>query len=199
MPRILAILVAPVLLASAGCTIERQSVPPRTATEQLLISTAVDRAVERLELEIPKGTKVLVDADNFEGIDEKYAIGAIRDKIARAGGHLVPTRGEADMVVEIRSGALSIDESRTLIGIPSVEVPVPTAENIRLPEFALWKRHRQQGVAKLALTGYATDDGRLTAATGPIYGFSHRTDYVALLLITWTGENLVPPQEERRR
>ncbi|MGH6914017.1 MAG: DUF6655 family protein, partial [Geminicoccales bacterium] len=119
----------------------------------------------------------------------------IRDRLARAGAHLVPTRGEADMVMEIRSGALSIDESKTLIGIPSLAVPVPTTESLQLPEVALWKRHRQQGVAKLAVTGYATEDGRLTVATGPVYGFSHSTDYVLLLLITWTADDLLPKRK----
>ncbi len=77
-PAVLCLLV----LAMAGCTTTRESNPPRTATEQLLISAAVDRAVAGLHLDIPKGARVYVDASNFEGYDSKYAVGSIALRFA---------------------------------------------------------------------------------------------------------------------
>ena len=70
----IATIMALMALALGACSTEKQSSPPRTATEQLLISTAADRAVDKLNLSIPAGTKVFVDASNFEGTDSKYAI-----------------------------------------------------------------------------------------------------------------------------
>src|SRR5262245_63766346 len=95
------------LLSLAGCSTTRESEPARTATEQLMISTAVDRALDRLNVKIPEGTKIWVDAANFEGYDSKYAIGAVHDRLLHLGAHLVADRGQADAVVEIRAGALS--------------------------------------------------------------------------------------------
>jgi len=57
------------MLALCGCTTERQTDPARTATEQLLILTAADRAANKLALQISKGSQVFLDATNFEGID----------------------------------------------------------------------------------------------------------------------------------
>ena len=66
-----ALCVLAVLLA--GCTTQRNSQPVRTATEQLLISAAADRAATQLSLSIPAGTRVFVDPQYFQGYDDGYA------------------------------------------------------------------------------------------------------------------------------
>lgn len=182
-------------LALAACSTEKQSSPPRTATEQLLISTAADRAMDGLALSIPAGTKVFVNAENFEGTDSKYAIGAIRDRLLRQGAALVAERGQATAVVEVRAGALSIDESETLVGIPSYDVPVPLASGpIKLPEIALYKKKERKGVAKIAATSYGAADGRLIDSSDPQFGYSHKKEYRVLLFFSWRSSDL--PQEE---
>jgi len=45
----LCLVMAPILLA-AGCTIRRQTEPQRTATEEMQISTAADRAASEINL-----------------------------------------------------------------------------------------------------------------------------------------------------
>src|SRR5262249_56835773 len=129
------------LRGRAGCWPARETEPARTATEQLMISTAVDRAVDRLNLKIPAGTKLWVDAANFDGYDQKYAVGAIRDRLLREGAGLVADRGQADAVVEIRAGALSTDSDDLLIGLPSMVLPIPLAGPAKTPDGALAKKH----------------------------------------------------------
>ena len=136
------------LLSLAGCSTTRESEPARTATEQLLISTAVDRALDRMNLKIPEGTKIWVDAENFEGYAQKYAVGAIRDRLMREGGRLVADRAQADAVVEVRAGALSTNSSSMLIGIPSMDLPIPLAGQAKTPELSLAKKSRDEGAAK---------------------------------------------------
>src|ERR1700690_2206191 len=89
-------------LCLGGCASERDTQPARTATEQLLISTAADKAADQLKLQIPPGTKVFIDAGNFDGFDSKYAIGTLRDRLAKAGAKLVADRKDAETVVELR-------------------------------------------------------------------------------------------------
>ena len=107
-----------VTLALFGCTTERQTDPARTATEQLLISTAADRAANKLALQIPRNSQVFVDAADFEGVDSKYAIAAIRAHLIENGAKLVDDRAKADTIVEIRAGALSVNQDQMLVGIP---------------------------------------------------------------------------------
>lgn len=183
-------------LAVSGCTTARESSPQRTATEQLLISTAADRAAERLALRIPQGARVFVDAGNFEGIDSKYAIGAIRDYLLKTGARLVADRGNADTVVEIRSGALSVDEKQLLVGIPQMNIPIPLAGSFSFPEIALFKKRDREGIAKFAATGYGATDGNLVDSSGPQYGYSRQTDWVVLLFLSWTSSDVTPEEPD---
>ena len=88
---------AAVLLAlvATGCSESRESAPGRTATEQYLLSTATDRAVTRLAVALPAGTRVFVDPSRFESYDRGYAIGAIRDRFLASGVHLTDNRADA--------------------------------------------------------------------------------------------------------
>jgi hypothetical protein len=160
----------------------------------LLLSTAVDHAVENIRLDIAPGTKIFVDSSNFEGLDSRYAVGAIRDRVLRLGGRIVSERAASDSVIEIRSGALSADQSKTLLGIPAFDIPIPLAKEVSIPDISLFKKSLRQGVAKLAATIYRTSDGALIDSTGPQYGFSHSTDYVVLFLFSWSTDDLKPEE-----
>jgi len=176
----------------AACSTLSESEPARTATEQLLFSSAVDRVCDKLALQIPENSKVFVDAGYVEGTDSKYLVATLRDRILRAGGLLVAERAEADLVFEPRVGATSLDRKGTLVGLPSIPLPIPLAGNLELPELALFKRDRQQGVVKLALTTYDAKTGALRQSFAPVYGFSQRTDWAALLVINWQTNDLMP-------
>jgi hypothetical protein len=181
-----------------GCTTTRDTMPPRSATEQLLISTAADHAADAIKLDIPSGAKVFVDASNFEGTDSKYAIGALRDRVLQLGGHLVADRVLADTVVEIRSGALSVDQSQTLVGIPKFDIPIPLAGPLGFPEIALFKKSERRGVAKFAASSYGTKEGEAEGASGPRYGFSHDTHWILLFFFSWSSEDLLPEEDKER-
>jgi len=189
---LLACLWTAALLAVAGCSTLNESEPARTATEQLLFSTAADRVCDKLALQIPENTKVFVDASYVEGTDSKYLVAALRDRVLRAGGLLVAERKDADLVFEPRVGAFSVDRKGTLVGLPSIPVPIPLAGDLTIPELALFKRDRQQGVVKLALTTYDAKTGALRQSLAPVYGFSEKTDWAALLVVSWQTNDLMP-------
>lgn len=183
--------------ALAACSDARQTSPGRTATEQLLISKAGDRAAEEITLKIPAGARVFVDPTNFVGADDKdfdgqYLIGAIRDRVLRNGAALINDKEKADVIVEARAGAMSIDEEKLLIGIPSFEVPIPLTGSVKTPELSFFKRAVQQGVAKIGVLAYDAKDGKLIDSVGPAYGYSYRKQWVVLLLFGWTEEDIQP-------
>lgn len=179
-------------LILAACTSIRETLPARAATEQLLISAAADRAAEALAHFMPTDRSIFLDATNFEGNDGKYAIAAVRDSILRRGARLAAARDQAEVVVEIRSGALSVDKVNSLLGIPSIPLPIPLAGNLTTPEVALYKNDTAQGVAKFAATAYDGKTGALVVATGPQYGFSHRTEWTLLLFVSWITTDILP-------
>lgn len=195
MGSILPVIILTLMIGAAGCSNIRESLPERTATEQLLISTAADRAIEKLDVDFAPGTRVWFDVSKFEAYDEGYVIGSLRAHLLTRGAALVPERTTADVVVEVRSGALSINESSNLVGMPAFEIPIPLAGMFELPEIALLKRHEQVGIAKLALSVYDATDGHYIDAVGPAYGLSW-SDRWSVLGVGWTTSNVDPEKLE---
>ena len=185
-------------LAVGGCTTIRETDATPTATAQLLVTTAADRAVDRLDMRIPSGTKVFLDTADFEGSNGKYVVGAVKDRLLRQGCLLMSDRKDADAIVEIRAGALSANEDETLIGIPPIGLPVPIAGAVSLPEIALYKSERRQGLAKIAATTYDAKTGGLMQSSTAQYGASHKDNWVVLLIFDWSKNDLIPDAERQR-
>jgi len=185
------------MLGLAGCSTVRLTEPGQTASEQLLISVAVDHAVGQLNPKIPAGTKVFVDAQYFDdapgdaALYTKYAVASIRDRLLQQGARLVDDRKSADMVAELRTGGQSIDHDDFLIGLPAIPIPIPLTGTVTTPKVPLFESDRQTGIAKLAITAYGKD-GALAASSGPVYGESDLTHKVVLLFISWTNQDLLP-------
>ena len=189
-----AIILAPPL---GACTTVRLTQPSQTATEQLLISAAIDDAVANLKPSLPSDTRAYVDTTYLDNtpadalLFPKYEIGAVRDQLLRNGARLVADKNDADVIVELRTGGQAIDHNSFLVGIPSFQLPIPFT-NASTPEIALYKRDRQTGVAKLAVTVYSERTGRLTGSSGPQYGSSDHTRFSLLFFFTWAHNNIEP-------
>ncbi len=199
MPRFRLIVLLLLAFAIGGCSTTRETEPPQTATEQLLMSTAVDKAVTKIRPNVPPGSKIYVDtADLDMNYATKYAVGSITASLLRQHYELVPTRNQADTVAEIHNGALSINKTTQLwLGIPSVTIPVPLAGPLDTPELDLIKSTKRRGIAKFGLNFYDADSGALQDAIGPIYGFSHYNHWV-VLLVGWTSTDLAPEKGHRK-
>ncbi|HUS34212.1 MAG TPA: DUF6655 family protein [Verrucomicrobiae bacterium] len=186
---------AAAMLALSGCTQTGLTNPKRSATEQLLISTAADRALAQVDFSIVRGKKVYVDPSHYNSEDEDYVIGSIRDFVSINDGLLVPKLEEADLVLEPRNGALSIDASNSLIGMPASAAPLPIAGSVNLPEVAIYKSEKQFSIAKIALLAYERDSHKHVASTGPKIGRANIKYYKFLGLISYT-KTTVPERKK---
>lgn len=198
MSRRVPVLAVALALLACACTSSRQSSPPRTATEQLLVSRAADAAAQQLDLALPPGTRIWLDAraletgDGFVESDARYAVGAIRDHLLAGGARLASQRDEAEVVVLVRAGALSVDERERMLGIPSFDIPVPLAGSFTFPGLAVFREDERQGVAKLVATAVDAETGTLIDSTGPRFGFSHKRRWMLLLLLSGASDDLLP-------
>jgi hypothetical protein len=178
----------------AGCVTERATSPLRSATEELLISTAADRAADKLAAQIPSNIKAYLDV-YIDAPDGIYASRAIKDRLLRRGVVLVDNKAAAETVIEVRSGALSTDEKTIAIGTPQLTIPAipgPAATNgFPVPAITLFKKADTRATAKFAATVYDTRTGRLVVTTDPQFGYSKKTDWVILLIISWSDEDFV--------
>ena len=164
MPRPFYLRTVPVLmLLLAGCGTTRTTDTMRTATEQLLISDAIDRAVQEIDFRPLSGQTVYLDSSRLEDVtDRNYLVGTVRQHLLACGCTLRDERDEADFIVEARAGAVGTDRNDLLFGIPATNVPqilpfqgVPAA----IPEVPLAKRRDQRGIAKVSMFAYHRESG----------------------------------------
>jgi hypothetical protein len=179
-----------------GCSQSTTTNPTRSATEQLLLSTAADRALKTIDFSSFAGKKVFVDASYLDSYDSRYVIGTVRDLLSRNRALLVSELAESDVVVEARSGVLSIDASDSLIGIPQTGAPVPLGGALSIPELALYKASRQNSLAKLALLAYETKSHAHFLSSEPLPGRAYNRYYKILGVIKWTATDL--PEKKRK-
>lgn len=188
------------LLVAAGCSgclQTNMTEPPRSAMEQLLLSTAADRALDHADLSALANRRVFVDTNYFESYDSAYALGTVRDALNRSGALLVRNITNADVVVEPRSGALSIDRADSLIGIPTTAIPIPLAGTLPIPEVALYKSQKQYSTAKIALLAYENPSGRHVYSSGSLVGRALTKYYKFLGFISYTSTDV--PEKDRHR
>jgi len=183
------VLVAGLALLMAGCTSSSISLPKRTALEQLLLSTAVDNALKGISLPQIQGERVYLSEHYIESYDEPYVAGSIRALLSENGALLMDSREEADLIIEARIGALGIDTADSLLGIPSLLIPVPSVGTIETPEAALYASHKNDAVAKLALLAYRKD-GTNVFSTEPFFDRAYFNQYRLLLLINLNFTNI---------
>ena len=188
-------LLAAVLLLGGGCTTSRTTDPARSATEQLLLSTAADHALQAIRLTPFAGRKVFLDAAYLDSYDSKFVVGEVRDALSRAGALLEENAANADIIMEVRSGAFSTDTSAYLLGIPNITVPIPLAGPLQTPELAFYKSDQHTSTAKFALLAFARESRSHLYSSGPLDGKSFDTHY-KLLFFSWARTDI--PEKHKK-
>lgn len=141
-----------------------------TATEQLLLSDAVDTAVAKIDFAPMEGQKVYFDTTYLKTqrspllIDSDYVISSLRQQMVSSGVYLVENRDEADLIAEARMGALGLDGHSVVYGLPasnalsSASAIIPGAASIpAIPEISLARKENTLGAAKVAVFAYEKD------------------------------------------
>lgn len=200
-----ALIAAILLLLSCSCATIRTTDPPRTATEQFLVSTAATRAVDQLASTALRDRKVFIDPTFFitdvPTQDQSFLLGELRAKLLTSGVRLAQDRADAQVILEVRSGGLGIDRYEYLLGIPSVYLVGNPGGNssggvpLATPELAIVKTTRQRGYAGVAFVAYWSDTGELIASSGPFVGQTYRSDYWFFGIGPKTVGN-IPPAEK---
>ena len=181
-----------------GCTTVKETTPARTATEQLLLSTATQSATEDRYFAWLTGKKVFVEEKYFDSYDKGNAISSIRERISASGAFLVSTQDKADTIIEIRSAALSMNNSSTLVGVPAMTVPIPLAGPVTTPELSLYKDAISDSIAKFALYAYERESGKYIESAGPMVGKAYLHLY-KVLFISWKRTDIPELSKPKKR
>lgn len=172
-----AVAVAAALLAIApGCGTTSWSDTKRTATEQLLVSDAIERAIMKIDMSPLDGRRVFLDTTTLHDVaDKDYLTSTVRQHVLGCGGVLAEKRDDAEIVVEARAGAIGTDRSSFLVGIPQTSVEF-AGNGTSIPEMALFKRSDQRAVAKINLFAYERQTGHPVWQSGIANVATHARD-----------------------
>jgi len=184
-------------LLAAGCATTDETNPPRSVSEQLLLSTAADRAVTNGDFSIFSGKKIYVDATYFDSYDSKYVLGTIRDALSSAGALLVDSETNSDVIVQARSGGLSTDSSDSLVGIPKMGLPVPLSGSLAIPELTFYKSQKQRSIAKFELLAYDTKSRQHLYSSGPLVGRAYNNNH-AIFFISWNTTDIPEKKKPKK-
>src|SRR5262245_7187470 len=161
-----------------GCSTTRMTDTQRTATEQLLISNAVDQTVSQLDFRILAGKTVYLDPQYLDNVaDRGYLVSSLRQQLLACGCVLQEERSKATYVVEARSGSAGTDRHSLLVGVPQMTVPTfLPGQPSQIPEIPLAKKTDQQGVSKIAVFAYNRVTGERLWQSGTLEAISTARD-----------------------
>lgn len=150
-------------LALTGCGTTKSF----EATEQLLLSDAVDASVSAIDFRPLAGHTVFLDTKYVTQIkpptivNADYVISSLRQQMLAGGCLLQDTVDQADIVVEPRVGALGSDSFQVTYGVPASSAlataaqAIPTVPSIPvIPELSVARRESREGAVKIAAFAY---------------------------------------------
>lgn len=188
-------LAGPLCAGLAACATATETHPTRTATEQLLVSRAVERAAAEFSMALPSKARVYLDASAFRGEGSDYAASAVREALLAKGNPIATSRSDADVVVEVRLGALSIDKTQRVVGIPRLTVPISANfSTVTVPELSAYSRRDRTGVAEFSAFAYEAATGRPIALGARFSGTAKIRSHTMFMVFSW-GDLEVRPDD----
>ncbi|MDX9999634.1 MAG: hypothetical protein RBS50_16905 [Phenylobacterium sp.] len=179
--------------ALAACASASETHPSRTATEQLLVSRAVERAAAEFSLALPRDARVFLDSSAFRGEGADYAASAIREALLAQGNAIASRRADADVIVEVRLGALSIDKTQRIVGIPRLTLPISSNfTNVTVPELSAYSRRDRTGVAEFSAFAYEAATGKPIALGARFSGTAKIRSHTMFMVFSWGALEVRP-------
>jgi hypothetical protein len=181
-------------LLFVGCTGGiRETTTPRTATEQLLISTSAERAMAKFQEKIVKlkGKRIAIDDSKLESLHKSYVVSSLKNLLSRNEIKVVPVAKKKyrvkggkfvelgpQYIIEIRSAALGIKDTDFGLGIPPLPIPIPqTSLTSIAPGLFLFNRDKQEGWAKFQFWIYEPVTDVYIDQSGDLWGKAYYTQW----------------------
>jgi hypothetical protein len=184
------------MLLVSGCAFSR---PPsqtvRTATEQLLLSQAIERSLHDLSVPLAEGSTVMIETVGFAvpptaflAADLNYARDTVAGRLGRLGLRIHPKNEEPQYLMRVLVQSLGTVQGETFFGIPSVAVL-----GFALPELTLYKAQFQSGYMRYSIDVYESATGRFIRSTPWYTGSSYYDQYTVLFLFRYNTTDLILP------
>jgi hypothetical protein len=160
------------LQVAGGCAFSTRVQTPRSSWEQILATTAIDRALEQLNWpEVDDkaiAVKIGTPGDVLDGL---YLQRRIEVALANRGARIVRSAEAAEYVLTCLVGAVGLDISGRFMGIQgSSGGLIP----FTIPELALYKSTLREGFAKAEIYLVDLESQKIVHHAGPVEGTAYR-------------------------
>lgn len=172
----LSLLTFSLLTAAAGCASSSTSNTARTSVEQLLLANAIDQSLDKCSFTSFQDCDVFLQDKYVECIDKNYVIASTRHRLLRAGARIVDSPDKADVVLEMRAGAVGTTSANSFLGTPELALP----GMLTIPEIKFAERRRQQAVAKIGMVAYDPKTNAILGSGGTSLAASNDNNWFVM-------------------
>jgi len=199
-------------VVNVGCALTQEvSKTPRNATEQLLLSEALDRALVDIDVPIPEGESVRVEVSGLQTdrmplhLDEQsdrsgvvenpsWDLAFVRDmttgRLGKLGYRVQISQDEARYLVRVLVQAMGTNQGKTFYGVPSIQsVVIPFS----LPQITLYQKLEQLAHVRLHLDIFEAGTGWFLRSTSWTTGNTFYNQYTVLFFFSFRRTDLVAP------
>ena len=160
------------LHVASGCAFSSRVQTPRSSWEQILATTAIDRALEQVEWPEVDGKSVFVEVGPpGDVLDDRYLQRSIEVALADRGAQIARNLEGAEYVLNCLVGAIGLDISGRFLGLMGSHggfIP------FTIPELALYKNTLRRGVAKTEIYLVDLETKKIIHHSGPVEGAAYR-------------------------
>ena len=191
------------LMVAGGCATLRVTQPPETADEQFLLSRAASLAISKISVANLRDRLVYISMRfmNAGLPGHNFLEADLRSHLLTSGVRLTNTRTKAQIVLEVRCGALGINQENSFIGIPALAFGSYNGSTgfslpVALPQISILQNTTQQGYVSVAYVAYWKKTGEIVASSGPFIGRTYRHDWWFLGFGPETSGNIPPALQQ---
>jgi hypothetical protein len=184
-----AIILSLVCAAGMGCTITQRTQLPRSATQQILATTAVVRAFQQFEFPDIKGKRVMVHIGApGDAVDTEFLKTAVQLEIYEEEAKVVAVPEQADLLLAVLVGSMGLNIRGRFVGIEGTAggglVP------FTIPELSLFKRTRTSGFAHAEFALVDPNSGEVLERSHPVEGNTRGDSTTVLMVFSWEDTDL---------
>jgi hypothetical protein len=171
---------AALVMVLSGCADPKITNTGRNAIEQMLLTTAVDRSVAKLDFRMLAKDKVRFDYSLLATqVDKNYVQASLESTVAAAGAIIALKPEEAKFILRPVCAALATEDNKIMFGTPQLPVPIPDMSlSLVIPELPLYKRVTRQGVCKLYVEVLDAKTNKQLKMLGPVVSKSINNNWV---------------------
>lgn len=192
-----------IIFILSGCAATRLTTSEKTAVEQALLSQSIERNLQNIK--IPKGLNRLVYIDSKAlrsipcgdkscfSVDTTLAYNFIIQKLLKSGYRITKDSTLAELFIHPRIEFVGIDDSDSLLGFPSIPIPLPGVGTIQTPEVSLFGSKKQHGRAKFNILATDAKEGSLVFSETARSKDTYYNRWNAFFVFDWRTTNLGKP------